>query len=325
MKKILSVLAIVLFTVVLVACQNVNAMEVTTLPVTTIPDTTITQTTEVVNGNVYYYDSYEDLVNQIYTDVKAEVYDDMKLELTEMLTTELYESIYQTVLDDLSSILNEDQIGVYFDTLQQKIFEVVEIANHSVIGVTSIGTDTSSVGSGVVYKHDLQSDTYYIITNHHVIENGINFSIVFANEDTVPATLLGYDDVVDIAILSFSGANLNQEIVVSHLGDSSAITQGTFALAAGNPRGYDFYGSVTLGIVSGLNRDVQGDESVLYIQHDASINNGNSGGPLYNLEGDVIGINVIKLSDIEIEGMGFSIPINMVKDIIARIEAPYQE
>ena len=102
--------------------------------------------------------------------------------------------------------------------------------------------------------------------------------------------------------------------------------KGDIVLAVGNPIGFDYYGSMTMGIVSGLDRyfDIDGngvkDMFVNYIQHDAAINNGNSGGALFNTDGEVIGINVIKLTATEIEGMGFAIPSNLVSDICDDIE-----
>ncbi|MBU1144840.1 MAG: trypsin-like peptidase domain-containing protein [Firmicutes bacterium] len=324
MKKLILFSVFISMSLVLVACSSVSALETTTTPVTTIPDTTLyTGQETTLDGEIYVYEDYQDLVDQIYQDIYDDIYAEISLELADMITFDLYEEIYQMVENNISEILSSEEISVYVRDFQQLIYNVVEVTNTSVVGVTSYGIDSSSVGSAVVYKHDILTDTYYVVTNNHVVDEGQEFSVVFSDESSVDATLLGVDADVDIAILSFSGVGLDNEITVSPFGDSDLVEQGSIVITAGNPQGYNFYGSVTMGIVSGVNRDVYNDGVVLYIQHDASINNGNSGGPLYNINGEVIGINVIKLSDLEIEGMGFSIPINMVKTIISEIEAPY--
>jgi serine protease Do len=118
-----------------------------------------------------------------------------------------------------------------------------------------------------------------------------------------------------------------RDLTVASFGDSDAIEKGTVVLAAGNPSGYNFFGSVTMGIISGKNRyfdtnnDGVRDMFVSYLQHDAAINSGNSGGPLYNIHGTVIGINVSKFVGSEIEGMGFAIPIETVTAILDDLEA----
>ena len=118
----------------------------------------------------------------------------------------------------------------------------------------------------------------------------------------------------------------DDDYAVADFGDSSLVNKGDIILSVGHPKGYDFYGTMTMGIVSGLDRyfDIDGDNIndmfVNYIQHDAAINNGNSGGALFDIYGDVIGINVIKLAATDIEGMGFAIPSNLVSAICSDIE-----
>lgn len=292
----------------------------TTVPLTTIPATTTVPTT-TLNGTIYYYEDYQDLVQQIYNDIHDDVYNDVYQQVIDDLDQEFYEQIYAQVLADLNTMLAEEQISLYVDDFQQDIYSVVDLAENSVFGITTyLPDDQISIGSGVVYKYDPINQLYYIITNHHVVEDGTNFEVYLPDESTVPATLLGVDVEVDIAILTFSSVGLSN-IEVSPLGDSDLQPVSEFVLAVGNPKGYSFYNSVTMGILSGLDREVDTNRYVKYLQHDSAINSGNSGGPLYNLSGEVIGINVSKYADIDIEGMGFAIPINLVKEVIARIES----
>jgi S1-C subfamily serine protease len=271
--------------------------------------------------NVYYYTDYLDLINQIKADISDDVYDQIYSEVIDELTEACYEEIYDSVEEKLVDLLSIDELKIYLDTFQQKFHDVVEIAENSVFGVmNTVSSEEMYIGSGVVYKYDSEADLYYLITNQHVVDSGASFEIYFADETTVEATVIGYDTEVDIAVLTFSGQGL-ENIQVSVLGDSNQNEVSEFVLAFGNPNGFSFYNSVTMGIISGIDRKVDSDRYVDYIQHDVAINSGNSGGPIYNLDGEVIGINVIKFAAVDIEGMGFAIPINLVKQVIERIEA----
>lgn len=307
--------AILCFSAVIVLTLGVYSInligETTTIPETTIPSNT---------SSVYQFESNEDLINQIYEDIYADVYQELYDNYLEAIRADVYAEIYASVEAKFNTFLSQTTLNIPLDEMQEKIFSVSELASQSVVGVTSyLGDEGTSLGSAVIYEHDELTNTYYIITNEHVIDEGDNFKVVFKDKSSVTANLLGFDKDVDIAVLSFSGVNLNQNLSVSALGSSSSLTKGTIVLAAGHPRGYDFYGTFTMGIVAGVNRTTDWDLVVPYIQHDASINSGNSGGPLYNLEGEVIGINVAKFASEEIEGMGFAIPIDMVKNVVNSI------
>ncbi|MFW5794413.1 MAG: trypsin-like peptidase domain-containing protein [Bacillota bacterium] len=287
---------------------------------TTTEDTSVQETT--VNDSTYTYTDYSDLVDQIYQDVYddiyQDVYDDVYQDVMEQITEETYNQLYTEIELQLYDVFDNPE--VINDAIQNRIYEVVEIANKSVVGVEAYtGGDGVALGSGVIYKHDESLGKYYIITNNHVIEDGDNFKIRFEDETSVEATLLHVDVDSDIALLSFSDAGLD-DLIVSDLGSSTALKKGEIILASGHPTGFNFYGSLTLGIVAGIDRFVEG-EPITFIQHDAAINSGNSGGPIYNLAGQVVGINVLKYATEEIEGMGFSIPIDTVKAIIAEYEA----
>lgn len=180
-----------------------------------------------------------------------------------------------------------------------------------------------STGSGVIYASD--SDQIWIVTNNHVIEDGDNYRILFHNQEVVEATLIGADAISDLAVLT---ANIDFELTPITIGDSSAVETGQTVLALGSPGGENFANTVTKGIVSGTNRtisvdldgDFTNDWDMVLIQTDAAINPGNSGGALVNLNGELIGINTIKIAQDAYEGMGFAIPSNEVVNIISQLE-----
>jgi len=171
-------------------------------------------------------------------------------------------------------------------------------------------------GSGVVI--DAKG---YIVTNNHVVANNSALQVIFSDGRTVNATLVGSDDISDLAVLKVDGTVPG----VATLGDSSQLRPGQMVVAIGSALG-DFQNTVTTGVISGLNRKLQRDNGIPMedlIQTDAAINHGNSGGPLLDLHGDVIGINtaVVRASgqgDVA-EGLGFSIPVNTVKTITSQL------
>lgn len=176
-------------------------------------------------------------------------------------------------------------------------------------------------GSGIII--DKQG---HIVTNNHVVEGANDIIVILNDGKELEATLVGRDSQTDLAVIKVDPANL----VVAELGDSSKLEVGELAVAIGSPMGTEYAGSVTAGIISGLNRKVSvGDNSIKLIQTDAAINPGNSGGALVNSEGKVIGINTIKFAETTVEGMGFAIPIDEAKPIIEslisnkKISRPY--
>jgi len=271
------------------------------------------------SNKVYYYNDYQDLISQIYEDVYSDIYQEIYNDIMLDINEEFQDEIYNQVVLKANQFIEENEISVYVDDFQQQIYDVIDIADKSAFGVlTYAGSEPVASGSGVVYKYSSSQDLYYLITNEHVVAEGNNYSVVFSDGSEYVANLIGYDTEVDIAILTFRAAD--KIINPSVLGVSSTLKKGMIMLSAGNPQGFDFYGSITLGIVSGLERKLDSNQYIDYVQHDSAINPGNSGGPLYNLNGEVIGINVSKLADTEIEGMGFALPIDLVKRIINRIE-----
>ena len=179
----------------------------------------------------------------------------------------------------------------------------------------------SSSGSGFVYKSD--NNNGYILTNYHVIEGGKKFVVTFSDGEEVEANLVSGDEYYDVAVLKIDKAKVKK---VATLGDSSKLELGDTVFTVGAPLGKEYMGTITKGIVSGINRMVSveltsGSYLMEVIQTDASINSGNSGGPICNIKGEVIGITSSKLIGSGVEGMGFAIPINAVNEMIGNIES----
>lgn len=181
--------------------------------------------------------------------------------------------------------------------------------------------ETTSCGSGVIFSMD---DTYlYIVTNQHVVDGATTLSVSFVDNAVCEAQLCGTDADVDIAVLKVALSNLSEDtlsqITVIPIGNSDELDVGEQVVAIGNALGYGQ--SVTTGIVSALDRALTSENGTTstYIQTDAAINPGNSGGALLNLDGELIGINTAKLSDTNVEGMGYAIPISDVADLISEL------
>ncbi len=158
-------------------------------------------------------------------------------------------------------------------------------------------------GSGFIISTD-----GYIVTNKHVVHNEINFKITLSDGTQFPADLIGEADCCDIAVIKIVA---NRPFVPVKMGDSDALRQGDFVIAIGNPLGFN--STVTTGIVSALNRDFHFTKFDDYIQTDAAINEGNSGGPLFNAKGEVIGVNSALYTTATSTGnigIGLAIPIN---------------
>ena len=197
------------------------------------------------------------------------------------------------------------------------IEESIKNVYDAVVTVTSYIDDTKvGTGSGFIYKKD--DNKGYVLTNCHVIDGSNRFEIILSNGETVEAKLLGKDEYSDIAVLSIDKDKVTK---VATLGDNDLIEVGNTVFTVGSPMGEEYSGSVTRGIISSKERTVETDDVVTtVIQTDASINPGNSGGPLVNLAGEVIGITSMKLASTQIEGMGFAIPINDVKEYVKYLE-----
>ncbi|MBQ4131243.1 MAG: trypsin-like peptidase domain-containing protein [Clostridia bacterium] len=214
------------------------------------------------------------------------------------------------------------------ETVNSSIEAVARKAGPSIIGIRTTAavtnffggsTEATGEGSGIIYTAD-----GYIITNYHVIESAVESSNskveVFLANDTntaIPATVIGYNIASDLAVVKIEKTGLP----AIEFADSDNLNVGQYAVAIGNPGGLEFIGSISSGIISGLNRSVTlgTGNTMSLIQTDAAINPGNSGGALVDIQGNLIGVNSVKLVSTGYEGMGFAIPSNTVKEICNNI------
>ncbi|MBS4189863.1 serine protease [Bacillus sp. FJAT-49705] len=214
------------------------------------------------------------------------------------------------------------------------VTKAVDKAGDAVVGITNIQTtsfwgeggsvnEPAGTGSGVIYKK--AGNKAYVVTNHHVIEKANKLEVTLADGTKVPAELRGSDIWTDLAVLEIDEKNVKK---VAEFGNSDALKPGEPVIAIGNPLGQTFSGSVTQGIISGvertipvdINEDGVADWNADVLQTDAAINPGNSGGALVNIKGQVIGINSMKIAQQAVEGIGLAIPINSAQPIINDLE-----
>ena len=188
---------------------------------------------------------------------------------------------------------------------------VVEITTESVATSTFFSNYvTTGAGSGVVFTSD-----GYIVTNNHVIEDANTITVTLHNGEIYTAELIATDSKTDLAVIKIDASDLTPAI----LGDSDALVIGEDAIAIGNPLG-ELGGTVTNGIISALDREVTVDgQKMNLLQTNAAINPGNSGGGLFNAKGELIGIVSAKSSGEDIEGLGFAIPVNDVKEVVVQL------
>lgn len=231
--------------------------------------------------------------------------------------------VKNNILGGAGSINSSSEIVVNDDGKSQNIYHAVtEKAMPSVVGITTttistnnrfaIPTESEGVGTGFVVDAN-----GYILTNSHVVSDGKanKVNVLFNDGTMTEGQVYWYDAQLDLAIVKVEKTGLTP----AEFGDSDKVRTGDISIAIGNPLGLDLQRTVTQGIISGLDRTIQTQQGTMtgLIQTDASINSGNSGGPLLNQNGQVIGINTAKAS--QGEGLGFAIPINTAKPIVESI------
>ncbi|MFS0788705.1 trypsin-like peptidase domain-containing protein [Shouchella sp. 1P09AA] len=209
--------------------------------------------------------------------------------------------------------------------------DIVNEVSDAVVGVINLqqtdlfgesDASESGTGSGVIYKSE--GDSAHIVTNQHVIDGASEVEVALTDGTRVEAEVIGEDELTDLAVLRISSEHVD---TVASFGDSDSLSVGEPAIAIGNPLGLEFAGSVTQGIISATERSIpidttgngQADWNAEVLQTDAAINPGNSGGALININGEVIGINSMKISGIA-EGLGFAIPAAIVQPVIEELE-----
>lgn len=213
--------------------------------------------------------------------------------------------------------------------------KAIDKAADAVVGINNIQTSNfwsdesgddqgpAGTGSGVIYKR--AGDKAYVVTNQHVVEGATQLEVTLNDGTKIPAKLMGGDIWTDLAVLEISADKIKK---VAEFGNSEALKMGEPVMAIGNPLGATFSGSVTQGIISGINRTIPVDinqDGIMdwnaeVLQTDAAINPGNSGGALINIAGQLVGINSMKIAQNAVEGIGLSIPINYAKPIINDLE-----
>ena len=184
----------------------------------------------------------------------------------------------------------------------------------SVVSITASAQSGKSSGTGIVLSAD-----GYLITNHHVIENAQVIAVQTSDDRQFQASIIGSDEASDLAVLKVDATDLQP----AEFGDSGKLAVGDRVVAIGDPLGAQLRGTMTSGIVSAISRDLEvNDRTMTLIQTDAALNNGNSGGPLINCYGQVIGINTMKLRSYystTAEGLGFAIPMAVAKPILEEL------
>ncbi len=215
---------------------------------------------------------------------------------------------------------NEDSQHVQLETTSSatvkelSAVDVAKKARPSVVGVmTYKSSQLSGEGSGVAMGVDSTGKYTYIITCAHVInESGVTYGIRTLEGKNYTAEMVAFDVRTDIGVLKVEAT----DIPIAEFGDSTALEVGEPVYAIGNPGGSEYFGSITNGIVSAIDRSVSGTYTMTCIQHNAAINPGNSGGALVNSAGQVIGINSSKIAATDYEGMGFAVPMSIVKPVV---------
>ncbi|GAA5763159.1 serine protease HtrA-like [Staphylococcus aureus] len=236
-----------------------------------------------------------------------------------------------------NNVNKNDRMNDNNDADAQKYTTTMKNANNAVKSVVTVENETSKdsslpkdkasqdeVGSGVVYKKS--GDTSYIVTNAHVVGDKENQKITFSNNKSVVGKVLGKDKWSDLAVVKATSSDSSVKEIA--IGDSNNLVLGEPILVVGNPLGVDFKGTVTEGIISGLNRNVpidfdkdnKYDMLMKAFQIDASVNPGNSGGAVVNREGKLIGVVAAKISMPNVENMSFAIPVNEVQKIVKELE-----
>lgn len=230
-------------------------------------------------------------------------------------------------------------VNISIAEFEDLIVAVGEKCDKGTIGVTNYGSSgvsyyLQSTGSGFIYKgeallingqkkniNDLEDSdqvveyNYYAITNYHVIENASVVMAYFGEGfEEKKAKVLAVDKAKDIAVILFYS---DLYLTPLELGNSDNLKKGQFTISIGSPGGYIHFNSLTFGVISSPNRLIEDEYGEnLFIQVDVSLNPGNSGGPLINLNGEVIGVNTMKIIYQNYDSLGFSIPINVVKEFL---------
>ena len=193
--------------------------------------------------------------------------------------------------------------------------DIYEKVMPSVVSITCYDGRNTSSGTGVIMDAG-----GYIITNAHVVEDALQIQVLLTDGRELDAKCVGADVISDLAVLRVNADRL----IPAEFGDSNALRVGDEVVAIGDPLGVELRGTMTNGIISGINRDIKsGNRTLTLMQTTAALNTGNSGGPLVNCYGQVVGINTMKIGDYAsesgVEGLGFAIPITSVQTVLEQL------
>lgn len=275
-----------------------------------IRDNTNTQSIDEIREEIY------EEISQQYKDEMAELNSTVELLQTSIKNTPTYSQGVLSQLDELVS-----PVVAIADAVRPSIVGIRVVIPSSKIQSGFFWYETGeseSSGSGIILSSD-----GYIATNYHVVSyydeyENVLISVILEDGTELEAELIGGDEANDLAVIK---ANTNGlELPAATIGNSSELQVGEVVVAIGNPLGTQFAGTVTMGIVSALDRNISSENTAeTLIQTDAAINPGNSGGALINSKGEVIGITSSKIADTDVEGLGFAIPMDFAKPIIEDI------
>jgi serine protease Do len=336
MKKIMVFGLLALFTVFLSSCEL--ALED---PTNTVTDEQLRNViSEMLNEDDSAIEAIvEDILaerdenNLLYlseTELEAFITALIPLHLSEEAIVELVESYLPNDLTEaelqalVRDLLPANQFTSTFDIagFEQAATAMSESRRDTVVGIATTTLDGGGSGSGVIYK--AVGNEYYVVTNHHVVEDFTEIEVVYerygilnyiAFEDI---TFYGSDPITDLAVISFTSDEIFPTV---DFGNSYELKPGQFVFAIGNPLGFQYFGSVTMGVISGSARFLESDDfNSTVIQHTAPISPGNSGGALFDINGNLVGINHMKIVDSLAANMGFAIPSNTVVRIISDLE-----
>lgn len=251
---------------------------------------------------------------------------------------EYYEKIIQT-------IIKNNEIDKDLSNGANILKPIIDKNINSLIGINAKKMFINTFASGIVYKMNIHfnDDTilndvkeisdfnnikyfeYYVITNRSVVKDASELSVYLGDDITVDASLIEYDDKIDLAVIKFESIYY---VPVATFGDSSNVSKGEFIVSIGNGTGKEYFRTSNFGILSSDSRYVSTDtdnDNVSdwdseYLQHDASLNEGDSGGAILNLKGEIIGINTTKISNYKYNNMSFAIPSNLALSIAEQLE-----
>ncbi len=279
--------------------------------------------------------------------VKSKEYNNVTSEITFVVMSK--DEIYYE--DIIENIIKDQEINVNTSNHTKVLEGIINYNSSSLVGISSYDYQFnklvgSAFGAGIIYKmnihyldgtvkenatylentKNIKEFTYYVITNKHLVQSYDDIRIYLGDSiDEISAQVIEYDEKIDLAVLKFK---TKYYMPICKLGSSSDVEEGEFIISIGHGQGKEYYKTYTFGVVSGTERYVNTDTDndgvndwdSEYIQHDAALNECDSGGAIVNMKGEIIGINSTKVSSNKFNNMSFAIPIDLVMEIVSQLE-----